>query len=369
MKKIFFGILALMCAVVSAVGVNFIIRSGIFDKYPEPEYLSDDEKSARPVYEQLSEKEKSVYTAVYRGINDCKKEIDLPYEISGNTYSKIYCCLEKQEGELFFIDSTYYTANKVKKAKIIYKEDKKRIKDMQRELTVAAEDGICDARLAVNEYDTVMRIHDYIIRKCRYIEENDSGYCATAYGCLVQNEANCEGYAKAFNLLASEMGLESILVTGTTDSGENHAWNQVKVDGSWYNIDVTWDDTDVEGDARRMYFLCSDDFFGKTHFPDLEYVNTYECGDYSGNFYIKNGLYAESEQAADEILRREIASGKTKAEIRFENDELYDLFIKKYISDQEIFGILYANGWGIDERMTVSVQENKKENCITVFWE
>lgn len=369
MKGFICGITALICAVLAAIGVNSIIRSGILAKYPDAQYLSDEEATVRPVYEKLSKKEKSVYTAVYRGVDDCDKQIELPCEISGDTYSKIYCLLEKQEGDLFFIDSTYYTAEKLREAKIIYREDKKRIKEMRRELELATEDGVDDAELGLSEYDTVMRIHDYIIRNCRYIEENDSGYCATAYGCLVQNEANCEGYAKAFNLIASRMGLESILVTGTTDSGENHAWNQVKVDGRWYNIDVTWDESDVEGDLRRVYFLCDDDFFSETHFPDAEYIETYACDDFGENYYIKNGLYADSEQAADDILRREIESGGTQAEIRFANDELYDLFIEKYIKDQEIFGILYASGWESDEKLTVSVRENKKERCVTVFWE
>lgn len=369
MNRFLSGVLALSCAVLAVVGVKNIIRSGILEKYPEPEYLSADERSVRPVYEQLSKTEQSVYTALYRGVNDYDREINLPCEISGKTYSKIYCLLEKQESELFFIDSTYYTAEKIRTAKVIYREDKKDIREMRRELEVAADDGIEDAGLAVNEYDTVMRIHDYIVKKCRYIEENESGYCATAYGCLVENEANCEGYAKAFDLLASRMGLESVLVTGTTDDGENHAWNQVKVDGNWYNIDVTWDDTDVDGDLRRVYFLCDDEFFGETHFPDSEYLQTYDCGDSEGNFYIKNGLYADSEQAAEEILRREIRCGKTQAEIRFADDELYDLFMNEYIEGQEVFQLLIENGWGYGEKITVSVRENKKERCITVLWE
>lgn len=369
MKRTFSLVLALACAVLAAVGVKKFIQFGMLAKYPEPQYLSDDEKMVRPAYEQLSKTEKSVYTALYRGMNDYEREIDLPCEISGKTYSKIYCLLEKQEGELFFIDSMYYTAEKIRTAKVIYREDKKRIREMRLELEAATDDGVKNAGNVTNEYDTVMRIHDYIIRKCRYIEENESGYCATAYGCLVQNEANCEGYAKAFDLLASRMGLESILVTGTTDDGENHAWNQVKVDGNWYNIDVTWDDTDVDGDLRRAYFLCDDEIFGATHFPDSEFVRTYDCGDSQGNFYIKNGLYADSEQAADEILRREIKSGASQAELRFANDELYDLFMDKYIKGQEIFWILNENDWDDGKKITVSVRENIKERCITVFWE
>lgn len=369
MKRSFSVILALAAAVTAAVGVRKIIQSGILMKYPEPQYLTDDEKMVRPVYEQLSKKEKSVYTALYRGIDGYDKNIRLPCEISGETYSKIYCLLEKQEGELFFIDSTYYTAEKVREAKIIYREDKSRIKEMRLELEVAADEGVKKVDGSLSEYDTVMKIHDYIIKKCRYIEEDEDGYCSTAYGCLVQNEANCEGYAKAFDLLASRMGLESVLVTGTTDDGENHAWNQVKVDGSWYNIDVTWDDTDVDGDMRRAYFLCDDELFGETHFPDSEYIRAYDCGDVQDNFYIKNGLYVDSEQAAEEILRREIANGANQAELRFANDELYDKFMEEYIEGQKIFSLLNENYMGYSRRITVSVSENAKERCITVNWD
>lgn len=368
MKKIYLGVLMLVCVAVSAIGINYIIQSGIFAKYPEPQYLSEEEAEYRPAYGQLSEKEKSVYTAVYRGICGYKTEINLPCEISGDTYSKIYCILEKQEGELFYIDSNYYTAKKLRKAKIIYRTDKKEIHDMKLQLEIAAEEALGDARLAFGEYSTAMRIHDYIIRNCRYIEENEGGYCSTAYGCLVRKEANCEGYAKAFNLLASRMGLECVLVTGTTDEGENHAWNQVKIDGTWYNLDVTWDDTDVDGEIRRLYFLCDDNFFGKTHFPDEDYVGAYDCEDTSENYYIKNGLYADSEQTADEILQREVASGRTQAEIMFSDDELYSWFKQKYIEEQAIFGLLMTYCEEAGEYMSVSVQENEKERCITVIW-
>ena len=368
MKKFFSAALLVMCIALSAVGVKYIIHSGIFNRYPKAQYLSEDEAEFRPVYGQLSEKEKSLYTAMFRGICDYKEQIDLPYEISGETYSKIYCLLEKQEPELFFIDSNYYTAKKIRNAKIIYRADKKEIKNMKREFDVAADEALGDAELAFDEYNTALRIHDYLIRNCRYIEENESGHCSTAYGCLVQKEANCEGYAKAFSLLASRMGLECILVTGTTDEGENHAWNQVKIDGIWYNIDVTWDDTDIENDIRRVYFLCDDDFFSKTHFPDEEYVSVYECGDSGKNYYIKSGLYADSEQATAEILRREISGGKKQAEIMFSDDALYNWFKKEYIEEQGIFGLLLAYSENAGEYMSVSVQENEKECCITVIW-
>lgn len=40
-----------------------------------------------------------------------------------------------------------------------------------------------------------------------------------AYGILVDGTAVCTGYARAFQLLASAMGLTSVMVTGEADGG------------------------------------------------------------------------------------------------------------------------------------------------------
>ena len=43
-------------------------------------------------------------------------------------------------------------------------------------------------------------------------------------------------------------------MTGTAKGG-GHAWNQVKVDGTWYYIDCTWDDPTGGGFERTTYYL------------------------------------------------------------------------------------------------------------------
>ena len=78
----------------------------------------------------------------------------------------------------------------------------------------------------------------------------------------------CEGYAKAFQLLLNASGIECIFVGGIAYVSENnsgaHAWNQVKLDGKWYNVDVTWDDN---GDDYIYfnYFNLTDSNFTDTH--------------------------------------------------------------------------------------------------------
>ena len=49
--------------------------------------------------------------------------------------------------------------------------------------------------------------------------------------------AVCDGYCKAFQFFMDVLGIECEIQTG-----QNHAWNRVKVGGQWYLVDCTWDD-------------------------------------------------------------------------------------------------------------------------------
>lgn len=95
-------------------------------------------------------------------------------------------------------------------------------------------------------------IHDYLVKNCVYKERVSAGSyhdAFTAYGCLINKEAVCQGYAAAFNLLALKAGIRSIAVTGDA-GGSSHAWNYVKNGSSYYYIDATWDDPVPDGGSK-----------------------------------------------------------------------------------------------------------------------
>ncbi len=60
----------------------------------------------------------------------------------------------------------------------------------------------------------------------------------------------CAGYSKSFTALMRIAGLEAFSITS-----DSHEWNKAYVNGKWYCVDVTWDDTNGGYD----YFLKSDD--------------------------------------------------------------------------------------------------------------
>lgn len=118
----------------------------------------------------------------------------------------------------------------------------------------------------MSEYDQVKAFHDYLVNNTTYGGSSDRRF--TAGGALVDGVAVCDGYAMALDLLCYLSGIDCVRVTGYA-GGQSHAWNKVRVNGNWYNIDVTWDDP---VSSRPMllydYFLISDAAIGRDHTQD-----------------------------------------------------------------------------------------------------
>ena len=366
MKKLAVTVLMLSCVALLVVGGMYIHQSGVLKKYPDAAYLTDEEEAVRPVYRGLSRDEQAVYEALYRGILAQKENVSLPSEVSGKVYSKLYCIIEKQESELFYADSTYYTAEKVREAQIIYRENKDRISEKKDELETAENRALKAVRKASGDYETALMIHDYLIENCEYVIGEDELYGSTAYGCLVEGRANCEGYAKAFNMLAGDLGMESVLVTGITDKGENHAWNQVKIDGEWYNLDVTWDDSDIKGHPRRLYFLCDDEEFGETHEADEKFFEPFSCNSTEDNYYIKNGLYIENVEDAEKVIGKKMKADAEYIELKFADESTYKEFKDLYLGEQKIFDLMLEYSWQVGASQEISLSEFNRELCIEI---
>ena len=366
-KKSSVIVLAAVCLACGAAIAKFAKETGLLTKQPDAAYLSDSEAASRPAYQQLNNTEKSIYEALYRGISGKQEYIALPYEIDGDTYSKVYCLLEKQEGRFFYLGSSYYTADKIREAQIVYSDDLAKADEMMSDVESAEQKALTDIKRVTGDYSKIMAINDYIVNNCTYVSGADREYSPTVYGCLVEREANCEGYAKTFDMLAADVGLESCLITGVTDKGENHAWNQVKADGEWYNIDVTWGDTDEGDDVRRAYFLCTDEDFLGTHTADEKYMKPHKCTATKDNYYVRNGLFVKNEDDARAIIENSVSSGRNIIEMKFADDAIYREFKQKYITDQYIFQLLAEFGGGFNGDMTVSIKEGDGDRCITLF--
>ncbi len=114
----------------------------------------------------------------------------------------------------------------------------------------------------MSDLQKALTLHDYLALHIAY--DDDAALTGTgeedaysAYGALVNGKAVCQGYAGAYQLLLGRCGIDAVTVASTA---MNHGWNLVKLDGSWYHADVTWDDPlpDTLGRAGHSFFLLSD---------------------------------------------------------------------------------------------------------------
>lgn len=133
-----------------------------------------------------------------------------------------------------------------------------------------------------NAYEDIKMVHDYLVENIDYDTSVSRNNIYNVYGALVNGEAVCEGYARAFKYILDEMEIPCTLVIGkaTNSEGrtENHAWNYVNLNGNWYAVDSTWDDPViigggfVSGASKYKYFLKGANEFLKDHSPNGQFT-------------------------------------------------------------------------------------------------
>ena len=132
------------------------------------------------------------------------------------------------------------------------------------------------------DYEKIRLVHDYLIDSIDYDSTISEDNIYDLYGALVKRKCVCEGYAKAFQYIMNQVGIENTIVIGTGTNSksltESHAWNYIKLNGQWYAIDVTWDDPIITGGgiltdkSKYEYFLKGSKKMNENHLPSGQFT-------------------------------------------------------------------------------------------------
>ena len=124
-----------------------------------------------------------------------------------------------------------------------------------------------------SDYDKIKGIYDWLCQNVSYDYDNlnNSSYLLkhSAYAAMIHKTAVCQGYAVLFYRLALELGVDARYIAGVGNGG-GHAWNIVKLDDLYYNLDATWDRSYFEAGLDYHYFLCGSGNFAD-HTRNEEY--------------------------------------------------------------------------------------------------
>ena len=115
---------------------------------------------------------------------------------------------------------------------------------------------------------------------------------------FIKRQTVCQGYACAVQYLLGQLGIQSVIVSGTA-LGDAHAWNLICLDGEYYYMDATWGNNgyrNKEGletsfiDYNYMAMTTEEMLMG--HVPDAA-IDLPQCNAVMNNYYIKEGTYRE----------------------------------------------------------------------------
>ncbi|MDE5950842.1 MAG: hypothetical protein K2H12_04590 [Acetatifactor sp.] len=109
-----------------------------------------------------------------------------------------------------------------------------------------------------DDYEREKYVHNRLLELVEY--QSGAPMSQSAYSALVNGKTVCAGYARAFQYLMQQLGIPCYYCTGY--SGENHAWNIIYLYGEYYNVDLTWDDTEP---ATYKFFNKTDQDYATTH--------------------------------------------------------------------------------------------------------
>lgn len=291
----------------------------------------------------------------------------------------IFQCVLNDHPELFYVEGYSYT--KFTKNDSItaiefsgtYNVDTETAHEKAAQIQTAAEQILSGIPDSASDYDKVKYVYDTLIRETDY--ELNSVDNQNIYSVFVNHSSVCQGYAKATQYLLNRLGVECTLVLGTVDTGEGHAWNLVKIDGSYYYVDTTWGDAsyqmEEEASAQRMPAMpeINYDYLNVT---TAELLRTHTLGGNlpmpacvatEANYYVKEGAlfscYDKEQMSA--LFSAALDQGREDITVKCTDENCYNEVLNALIGEQEIFK--YLNGAG----NSIAYAQNDKQLSLT-FW-
>lgn len=123
-------------------------------------------------------------------------------------------------------------------------------------------------RTASNDYELIKAFNSWLTKNNEYNTLLSSGTGdegIRAHNCISALSGDsgslgpvCEGYAKAFKILCDKKNIACVLTVG--DAGGGHMWNSVRVNGVWYETDVTWNDPTIRGVSGALSGYENEDY-------------------------------------------------------------------------------------------------------------
>lgn len=328
-------------------------------------------------YTQLSEEEQELYGIILDGLLESACDVPIP-ETDEVVFEKVFQCVINDHPEIFYVDG--YTFIRYTKGDVLtgnafsgsYIYDPEEIARRKEQIEEKVSEILVGVPAAGSEYEKVKYVYEYLITNTEYVQgaEDNQNICSV----FLNGRSVCQGYAKAAQYLFNRIGIFSVFVSGKVESGEDHAWNIVRVDGDYYHIDMTWGDAsyvangpDADYDGKlpeiNYEYLCvPDSQLFRTHTIGSA-VPVPSCDSMAANYYVREGAYftaADMDKAAG-LFEKAYEDGNAYVTFKCADSQVYEEMERRLIEQQEVFRYMHTSDG------TVAYTTNEAQLALS-FW-
>ena len=224
----------------------------------------------------------------------------------------------------------------------------------------------CNNATDGSDYQKALWLHDWLLTQLEY---DNTLKWSSAESALTRGLGTCQAYESAYSMLLSTAGIEN---TETRDTYDGHTWNAMKLDGEWYQVDCTWDDSNnrYNFDQRHLYFGLTDELMaiahpGHTKIYTADGYNTRSTS-LKNNYFVRTGEAQQWVESYRDRIQNSLNSKQTQFSIQADNS-IYPSSIYK-IQNGIIAYVMNQNEWFLNGKkvnLVATVNDNKFDFNVT----
>ena len=246
-----------------------LIQDGVID---EEKYEEEYVMTGIQLYAAGKADIASARDVVYQALLERKDSVSVSaYHLTADEVSDIFSYVINHHPELFYVSSrySYSYSSYVETLNFSYLYSGEELEERIDAFNAEAEKIMAGINEDWSDLEKAVYVYDYFCTHYEY-DTNYNNYDAGKL--FVDKTAVCQGYFLGYEYIMNLLGIEN---EAAESDSMNHIWNQIKINGKWYNVDVTWGDPiyDRIGRADHGNFLKSDSAF----------INNYEHYDWSSS--------------------------------------------------------------------------------------
>lgn len=294
-------------------------------------------------YDIPSYRSSNIIAGNYNSLNDAQKNIydhlvyheDITFSIFAfptfEDFKQDYCNIINDFPEFYYVSSSFEWSSigsKVTKVTPCYAMSFDEWSNSTTTFEQGTQKALSNIDDSMDDMQKALVLHDYILNNSIYADD-EKDIAHSAWGFFYNGHVVCAGLTLVYSYLLHQVGIESEYVF---TEKMNHAWNAVKINGNWYNVDLTFDgqtifgdNPDVKGMLLHHWFMKSSDYFSsETGLRHEEFFTKDNCqmtdktyDDFwwtdiptnilviNGYYYYLNPSYSSSKYVACKLIKRD----------------------------------------------------------------